>query len=114
MLTAHKLFALTAAACGLLACGAPPPARTPPPAKPRAAPATQPAPAPAKKLSTEELCGQRCADFAVCWEEVNGGDFRGGSDCSMACEEAKPANRASWTRCIEQTADCKKMMSCTF
>jgi hypothetical protein len=81
----------------------------PPTPAPRtdAAPATNPPPA------TVTTCEDACTEWAVCWETLYGGDFRGGGNCVSACDELADADRGAHFVCVAgATDDCKAMERC--
>lgn len=87
--------------------------KSPPPATPApAAPAPAPAPAAPAAPAAAVDCDDVCTTFAVCWEEVNGGDFRGGGACVSNCEEMPEADRTAWAKNVEDASaanDCKRL-----
>lgn len=99
----------------LVACASPAPAPTP---TPTTAPATEPAPEPATTPApTPEpepditACDDACTSWAVCWEELYGGDYRQGGSCVASCEELDDEARAAYFRCVS-ASDCKAMADC--
>ena len=77
----------------------------------KSAPAPAPAPAPAAvpAAPSEATCDDACTDFAMCHEEVYGGDFWGGGECIDRCEEA----HETFLACIAAAAaDCNATLKC--
>lgn len=60
----------------------------------------------------EFYCSYHCTHYAVCHEEINGGDFRGGSDCTSACEKYSPAAILKLARCLIKANTCKEEFRC--
>jgi hypothetical protein len=91
------LLATFLAACGGSSASTPPPAK-PDPVKPEAAAVT--------------TCDDACTQIATCWEEVNGGDYSGGGECTSDCEGKSDAERQTYFTCIGAHAECKDMLDC--
>lgn len=101
----------------VVGCGggkaAPTPAAAPAPAPAPAATAdpASTAPAPAAEADGPETCDDACTEIAVCYEEIYGGDYRGGGACVDSCEERTDTDRAAYFACIGRTTDCEAMMN---
>jgi tetratricopeptide (TPR) repeat protein len=57
-------------------------------------------------------CDEACTSVAICWEEVWGGTYRGGTECTNRCEEKSPPARAAFFRCVDHPTNCKAMLNC--
>ena len=95
------------AACGGASKSAPAPGTDTQPA----AGHETPPPEAATDGDTPTSCDDACTLYAVCHEEVYGGDFKYGGECVSNCEEKDQAGQTEYFEFIGANAgDCKKMM----
>lgn len=99
------LFALLLAACGGGAKNAPSPGNETQPA----AGHETPPPEAATEGDIPTSCDDACTMYAVCYEDVYGGDFKGGGECVSSCEEKDEAAKKEYFKFIGES-DCQKMM----
>jgi|GEM_PF-3316465 len=59
---------------------------------------------------SDDRCAEACTSIAVCWEEVNGGDYRGGMVCTRRCDER--TDKGQFLRCVTRAKNCKVMLGC--
>src|SRR5690242_9536052 len=92
----------------LAACGG---GSKPAPTEPAAA-ATDEAATPTEAAPPAEpaTCEDLCTSYAICYEEVYGGDYRGGGECVADCESKAPADRDAWAAKVNG-GDCKALMA---
>jgi tetratricopeptide (TPR) repeat protein len=64
------------------------------------------------KIDDSEKCAEACTEIAACWEEVHGGDYRGGGACTDRCGELEPPGRKQFYRCLERAKNCKATLKC--
>jgi hypothetical protein len=79
--------------------------------KPAAKPTA--APAPESEMGTQgdappASCDEACTEYAICYEEVYGGEYTGGSACVEECEQDEQA----YFTCIANAADCQATVAC--
>jgi hypothetical protein len=94
------LFALFLAACGGSTANAP----SPEPKQEEPPPATDTSEVP-------KDCDEACTTYGMCWEDVNGGEFSGGGECTSSCNELDEAGKQKYFQCIGQS-DCDSVAKC--
>lgn len=96
----------------LPACGSSSPALSTPAAASEPAPAAPPADDPASASPGVATCEDACTEYAVCSEEIHGGEFHGGGACVSDCEERSPEEQAAYFACISAADGCTATLGC--